>query len=93
MYIFAVCYRILILADIRPMGYKLACCGSIWFKSILGHCEIFKKKTYMFFIFIEMHRTYFKWIYTPGPLESQNVMVWTNGKSKCQAFGSVGGYS
>ena len=23
-------YRILILADIRPMGYKLSCCGSIW---------------------------------------------------------------
>ena len=22
--------RILILADIRPMGYKLSCCGSIW---------------------------------------------------------------
>ena len=23
--------RILILADIRPTGYKLSCCGSIWY--------------------------------------------------------------
>ena len=38
---------ILILADIRPMGYKLPCCGSIGlgknilFKSILGRCGVF----------------------------------------------------
>ena len=34
--------RILILADIRPMGYKLSCCGlgkNLLFKSILGRCE------------------------------------------------------
>ena len=33
--------RILILADIRPMGYKLSCCGlgkNLLFKSILGRC-------------------------------------------------------
>ena len=36
-------WGISILADFRPMGYKLLCCGSIWsrlepfiFKSILG---------------------------------------------------------
>ena len=39
--------RILILADIRPMGYRLSCCGSLGkdflFKSILGHCDtVFK---------------------------------------------------
>ena len=27
--------RILILADIRPMGYKLSCCGSLWSRSTL----------------------------------------------------------
>ena len=40
--------RILILADIRPMGYnKLSCWGSFWsrykdlsFKSVLGRCDI-----------------------------------------------------
>ena len=31
--------RILILADIRPMGYKFSYCG-ILFKSILGRCVI-----------------------------------------------------
>ena len=38
-------WGISILADFRPMGYKLSCCDSVWsglnvlFKSILGHCE------------------------------------------------------
>ena len=35
-------WRISILADFRPMGYKLSCCGSLGknllFKSILGRC-------------------------------------------------------
>ena len=38
-------WRISILADFRPMGYKLSCLGSLWsvgkdllFKSVLGHC-------------------------------------------------------
>ena len=27
-------------ADFRPIGYRLSCCGSLWylFKSVLGHC-------------------------------------------------------
>ena len=40
-------WGISILADFRPMGYKLSCCGSLWsslgknllFKSALGHCD------------------------------------------------------
>ena len=44
--LFPMC-KILILADIRPMGYRLSCCGSLGkdflFKSILGHCDtVFK---------------------------------------------------
>ena len=42
-------WGISILADFRPMGYKLSCCGSLsktvfdlgknlLFKSVLGHC-------------------------------------------------------
>ena len=36
-------FGISILADFRPMGYKLSCCGSLWssdllLKSVLGHC-------------------------------------------------------
>ena len=31
-------WRISILADFRPMGSKLSCCGILLFKSVLGHC-------------------------------------------------------
>ena len=39
-------WGISILADFRPMGYKLSCCGSLClgkdflFKSALGHCGV-----------------------------------------------------
>ena len=38
--------RISILADFRPRGNKLSCCGigkNLFFKSILGHCVLRRK--------------------------------------------------
>ena len=33
-------WGISILADFRPMGYKLSCCDSLLFESVLGHCVL-----------------------------------------------------
>ena len=43
-------WGILVLADFRPMRYRLSCCGSqgknLLFKSVLGHCYIWKKNNH-----------------------------------------------
>jgi hypothetical protein len=43
-------WGISILDDIRPMVYKLSCCGSLWaryllFKFVLGHCDAEHRKS------------------------------------------------